>query len=86
MKANKNKSFALPSSKPVDVEYRLKRAAQTVEQTIMFLEAIDASVLPPGHLEGLLADVKRVQDGIDYAVAARPEKKTRAKKSVEEGK
>lgn len=44
------KSFATPSNKPVDVEYRLKRLRATLNEATMFLGAIDPSVDPDRHL------------------------------------
>lgn len=84
-KTKKNQSFALPSNKPVDVEYRLKRAAQVLDQAIMFLSAIDPTALPDELLNGLLTDAQRLAEGVGYAQGARPTKKSR-KATAEEKK
>lgn len=43
------KSFAAPSAKPVDVEYRIKRLRETLADAEMFLNAIDPVVFPELH-------------------------------------
>lgn len=61
------KSFSVPSNKPVDVEYRLKRLRATLAEAQMFLNAIDPSVFPEQHeavasaLETLAADVAKLK-------------------------
>ena len=70
----KNKSFATPSAKPVDVQYRLKRLNQTLEDAAMFLFAIDPTVFPEQFDE-----VKAALKTVRLAVAGlkAPEKKAR---------
>ena len=61
------KSFSVPSNKPVDVEYRLKRLRATLSEAQMFLNAIDPEVFPQQHeavasaLEALVADVAKLK-------------------------
>ena len=51
----KNKSFQTPSAKPCDVEYRVKRLQQTLEDAAMFLGSVDPSVFPELHAEAAAA-------------------------------
>ena len=78
MKTTK-KSFAAPSAKPVDVEYRLKRVRETLESAMMFLSAIDPAVFPESHAAMQTA----ILDATVAAAAAKsPQKKPRAQKDV----
>lgn len=54
MKTTK-KSFASPSNKPCDVEYRLKRLRGCLSDAHMFLTSIDPSVFPVEHRDLLEA-------------------------------
>ena len=47
------KSFANPTAKPIEVEYRLKRALETLEEAQMFVNAIDPVALPEGTVSHL---------------------------------
>jgi len=79
MKTTK-KSFAAPSAKPVDVEYRIKRLNQTLEEAAMFLFAIDPSVFPE-QFEEVQNALRAVRNAAGVLKA--PEKKPRGKKAVE---
>lgn len=55
------KSFAAPTAKPCDVEYRLRRLQERMTDTLMFLRSIDPSVYP--------ADYAAVATALDAASA-----------------
>jgi hypothetical protein len=79
MKTTK-KSFAAPSAKPVDVEYRIKRLNQTLEEAAMFLFAIDPSVFPE-QFEEVSNALRAVRNAAGVLKA--PAKKPRGKKAAE---
>lgn len=74
------KSFAVPSNKPVDVEYRLKRLRATIDDAQMFLGAIDPAVFPEIHA-AIASALEAASLGAWGARA--PAKKARGKKVVE---
>lgn len=80
MKAKK--SFAQPSNKPVDVQYRLKRALESKAAVEMFMNAIDPSALPDGAHAAVLAAVVKLEAALEAAVKGAPAKKARGKKAA----
>lgn len=78
---NIKKSFATPSSKPVDVEYRLKRATATLAETAMFIRAIDKKAFPEGMLKNILAMTKFLDRGLYEARKVAPAKRARKPKA-----
>jgi hypothetical protein len=81
MKTTK-KSFATPSNKPVDVQYRLKRAVESKAAVEMFIAAIDPTALPEGIHAAVLTAITELEAALEAAVAAAPQKKARGKKSA----
>lgn len=80
------KSFATPSTKPVDVEYRLRRAKECAESALDFIKAVhpDAFGSPDGGLhQDMLAGVYQLISAIGCAQDAAPAKKARTPKTVE---
>lgn len=75
-----NKSFQTPSAKPVDVEYRLKRLNQTLEDAMMFLGSIDPSVFPDQYSE--LREALGTAASLAKCLRA-PAKKARGKAAAE---
>lgn len=80
MKAKK--SFAQPSNKPVDVEYRLKRAMESKAAVEMFMGAIDPAALPEGAHAAVLAAVVKLEAALEAAVRGAPTKKARSGKGA----
>ena len=74
------KSFATPSSKPVDVQYRLKRATESKQAVEMFMNAIDPSALPEGAHAAVLSAIVKLEAALEAAVKSAPQKKARDKK------
>lgn len=73
------KSFSTPSAKPVDVEYRLRRAGESAAAALAFLEAIDPAAFGPGvHDTARLAALVLVNT-LEATASAAPPKKTRTK-------
>lgn len=71
----KNKSFQTPSAKPCDVEYRVKRLQQTLEEAVMFLGSVDPSVFPELHAATASAlDATRAAASKLVAPAKKPRK------------
>ena len=81
---NIKKSFATPSNKPVDVQYRLKRAAETTQQAEMFIRAIDSAALPEGTHAAVLEALRVVEAAVAAAAAGAPQKKARGKAAAKE--
>jgi formylmethanofuran dehydrogenase subunit E len=70
------KSFATPSAKPNDVEYRLRRASEVAQELAMFLNSIDPSAFGSDsavHAHALAA-VREVVIDVAALKAAAPEK------------
>ena len=70
------KSFAVPVSKPNDVAYRLKRAAEVTEQVAMFINSIDPEVFPEAHA-AMLTAVTHLRDSITFAGLEAPKRKVK---------
>lgn len=71
----KNKSFQTPSAKPCDVEYRVRRLQQTLEEAVMFLGSVDPAVFPELHAATAAAlDATRVAAFKLVAPAKKPRK------------
>jgi hypothetical protein len=75
------KSFATPSNKPVDVQYRLKRAMESKVAVEMFMNAIDPAALPEGVHAAVLSAIVKLEQHLEAAVKGAPAKKARGKKA-----
>lgn len=78
----KTKSFQLPSAKPVDVEYRLRRALEATVDISMFVKSIDPAALPEGKQAELLNRVLDMAKSILEAQEMAPKKKCRKAKET----
>lgn len=74
------KSFLTPSSKPVDVEYRVKRARQTLAQLVVFVASIDASGFAAADHAAATSALASLETSLAGLDAARPTKKPRPAK------
>lgn len=80
-----NKSFATPSAKPVDVEYRLKRLRSVLREAQMFLAAIEPSVDTDRHellMTGLGAAISTAEAFSAPAKKARASAEQKAAKAA----
>jgi hypothetical protein len=80
---NIKKSFATPSNKPVDVQYRLKRANESLAALEMFVQAIDPACFPEVHAD-ILSQIGSLSSSLLSATNAAPAKKARGKKASAE--
>jgi hypothetical protein len=73
------KSFSTPSAKPVDVEYRLRRARESAAAALAFVEAIDPTAFEAGiHDSSRMAALVLVNT-LEAMVSVAPPKKARTK-------
>jgi len=77
------KSFANASAKPVDVQYRLKRAFETAEEALMFISSIDPSALPEGTIDTLAQAAVQLSVLVQAAQGMAPEKRGSKKPKAE---
>lgn len=66
------KSFATPSAKPADVQYRMRRAFETAQELVMFLGAIDPAGMPEGVVDPLFQQAAALLAGLEAANDAVP--------------
>ena len=78
------KSFEIPSSKPVDIEYRLRRALQSVSEALIFINAIDPAALGEESIHGdMVHQASVLLNSITRAQNMAPQKKARKTKATE---
>lgn len=77
------KSFENPSNKPVDVEYRLRRAQQSIEEALIFIRAIDPNVFPEGFHSDTVRAAETLSAYIAQSQISAPKKRPRKTKSSE---
>lgn len=73
------KSFSTPSAKPVDVEYRLRRAKESAEAALTFINAIDPTAFERLDVHrDMAASVYQLISALGVAIEVAPVKKKRA--------
>lgn len=80
----KMKSFQAPSSKPVDVEYRLRRALESVTNVLMFVKSVDPSALPEGKHADAMSAIDSLAALLLEAMDLAPKKRARKAKAARE--